>query len=508
MRRSFHLMLAALALSASPVAAQPRPQPPGPEAALLAELTRLEALPDLDARMAGLDRLLARQDQPTATRAFVQTIRASQLSNISGRLDEAQVAIEDALRIAPDAPLTQLTAANILTYRHEEARAAELWMAASRAAPALAAETDPYDLEALLERLASAGLNDSADALVSRMVAIGHSGADTALRTNAAAARVRRRLEAGDIEGATEAMRSVVGFETFLSLYTDRRFEAIWPAMDRWTRGDLVNQQEASLRAYRSDSKRGDSKGASRYAAALTGPSSWPTVLKLFEPLMTETGDEFDPFYQATLSTSVAQAMVGAGRPDDAVALLTRLADGFDPNNPAPGLTARANLAQTQLMLGRPAEALATTDRFREDAKSLMGGGNTSGLAATEVVRACALLGEGRKDEAERTIAELAIASRATPPAVAWDWFSCHGDTDAAKGLVKNSLADPDRRGWALSVLQPSAQYLPTDSSRREHEFAEAVRADPDLRAEAARYGRLLNRSYNDSLPAGFDPRG
>ena len=349
------------------------------------------------------------------------------------------------------------------------------------------------------------------DALVARMVAIGHPGLDTGLRTQAAVARVRRLLDRGDVAGAAEAMRSVVDFGSFVGLYTDRRYEALWPAMDRWTGGNLDRQQEASLRSYRADWKRGGLKAAARYAGHLPSPDGWPVVVDLFQPLAISQVDDdegLSPFYRAALATPVADALIGLGRTDEAVGLLTRLAGRFDPHNPAPGLTARANLANAQLTLGRYDAAVTTVDRFLLDARALDGAGNKLGLSQTKVIRACALVGAGRELEAVQSIHALQSTAGGVPPSVEWMWWSCHGERERAKALLLRALEDTARRGWALTLLQPSSNDLPGEWAARQHAFVEDLRSDKQLVEAAEKVGRLLPSEPGATIPKGFDPKG
>lgn len=428
--------VAALVLSTALVSvsalAQKTPTESGPRD-LAAEIARLATLTDPQARLEGLDRLLAQSDQPTRGRGIVQMFRAGELYDKSGgeRLAEAQTAIDEAMRLLPNEPEPMLLASEIYTYRGDPSRAADLWMAASKIAPDRARQSEIYDLKALLERLFTDGLYDKGDALLSQMVEVGHAGADTSLRSEAAAAQVRARIKSGDVAGAADAMRRVVSFGAFVDLYTDRLYGPIWPAMDRWTGGDLERQHDASLRAYRSDWRRNGLTNAAAYASSLLTSGVPATVVELFLPTAQAAVTEpLDQFYRAVLAQSVAGALIRLDRGDEAVALLSRLADQFDPEYASPSLTARATLAQTQLFLGRFDDAVATVERFSRDAEALMGTGNRSGLAATEMVRACARIARG--DDETDVFVSLQPVLAGAPVSVQWEWYRCLGDVGSA----------------------------------------------------------------------------
>ena len=500
-------LMVAAAFVASTAHSQDRPAQDA--AAFSTEIARLGALTDAEAQLDGLDKLLKGLDTPSPSRAYVQYLRAGVLFNSLDRAEDAQIAVDEALQLAPDTPAILLLASDFHTWRGNPGLAADLWMRASKIAPDLARQVDSYTLKSLLERLNTDRLSDKADALLVRMIAVGHPGADTGLRTEAAAARVRLLIDRGEVAGATEAMHGVLGFDTFLALYTDRRFEAIWPAMDRWTGGDLSRQHDASLRAERSDWKRNGLSSAAAYASSLTQANAASAALDLFLPsLNAAVAEDADEFYRALLANSVAGALRKVGRADEAVALLSSGADAFDPGNPSPGLTARASLANLYLSLDRFDDAIAQVDQFEKDSVALNGTGNKAGLAATEVVRACAAVAKGGGPQARDASASMLSNVRGAPPSVAWQWYSCVKDRDAARQLVLDSLDDRDIRSWALGVLQPTTLDIPGEWVRGQYEFKEGIRSDPHVREAANRVGRLLETDPTRLLPPTFDPKG
>lgn len=114
-----------------------------------------------------VDALLARLPRPTLLRAMVQTARAPLLMNAE-RNREAAEAIDEAMRLAPDLPGPKLVASYVLTFTGSPQRAADLWLAASIQAPAFAAQSDEYVLDALVGRLRDVGDHSRADRLLAR----------------------------------------------------------------------------------------------------------------------------------------------------------------------------------------------------------------------------------------------------------------------------------------------------------------------------------------------------
>ena len=506
--------LLAIALTfAAPAAAseqQPTARPvSASDAELMAELTRIDRSDDSTSRLAGVERLLREPGRTARQRSILQFLRAEQLFHLPGRADEAKQAVAESLRLVPvNAPALLLSSA-IQTYQGDPVVAANQWIEASRLAPAIALRSSVYDLNALIGRLSDKARPDIVADLVSRMVALNHPAATTELRSSAAVARATDRIKTGNLSGAEQAMREVVDFGEFLELYLDRRYQPIWPAMERWIGGDLQRQREASLRGHRADWHRKGLTSAPDYASALTGARANQAIVDLFLKTVRSPAEEDDPHNLALLTNFVAISLRNLGRSDEALALLASHADRLDKNNAAPALTARANLAQMQLTLGRFTEARATVNRFIKDFKLLNGAGNQSALLQTGMIGTCAKFADGdvraqaqAREEAERLMADA-------PTSVRWAWVQCSRDAQGAKQLLIDSLGDEAHRAWALGTLQPAVETPAVSEWDAEGDrFLEALRRDPELIAAANRVGRILPDAWPRRLPPDFDPAG
>lgn len=170
------------------------------------------------------------------------------------------------------------------------------------------------------------------------------------------------------------------------------------------------------------------------------------------------------------------------GRHDEELAALRK--GGEEKENGGLNVSQVINLAQTQVDIGRPADALATLAVFDSTAR------DTSPFGAMQVryTRACAnsLLG---KPEAAAADAAFVRAHEKDAPGTVTELLLCLGDIDGAAASFVRRLDDPERRVAALSDLSDyDAPPVSVPSSPIKVHLP-AVKARANVRAAIVRAG-------------------
>lgn len=472
------------------------------ERQFLPEFAAAQTAP-LAERLGLLNTLLAKLDRPTRFRGIVQVMRASFLAD--GKPQDAIVAIEEAMRLLPDIAHVKLTAAHIMTYGGAPQRAADLWIAASYQDPGAARLSGGYNLDSLRGRLIDLGDRRRADALSARMRDIGLNEVNAVRESSMTLAGVRARVSAGDIDGARQLIGQVVSPADLIELYVDRRYEALWPAIERWHGVDLVRGQSLYLAALRRDwQAAGTFDTATDYARVLARLRAFDAAVGLFLPRLSGPmlSDEEDIEF---ITPVIARSLVGVGRGDEALALLARVEKLIPAEHGTRRLNFGASQAQLNLWLGRYAVSAGLAAQWVEAGMARGTDVNASAMFGVKAVQACALIHAGRAKEAEPIAAAVLLAGAAMPEP-AMQVHICRRDAKGARALLIESLKSENRRIWALNWVQPRGAPLPTDHMRAEQAFMTQVAAHPDVRAAAEKVGRILPRALDVTLPSGFDP--
>lgn len=490
----------ALAQARDPFAAITDPE----DRALLPEVAQV-----MGAREPGLpalDGLLAKLPRPTVLRAMVQTSRAVLLIG-ADRDREAVEAIEEAMRLAPGEAAPKLVASYIFTFTGNPRRAADLWLAASIQAPAIASQTDEYVLDALIGRLRDAAEGARADRLLARMDEIGMISASVNARSSAALARVRASMAEKAVDKAKALIPSLVNPFDLATLYINRQYEALWPAIESWAGPTLDRQFATYLAELRTAwQSTGDFSRGSDYAYPLRRAGANQAVVDIFLPQLDADRLEVDGDEGIrTLGPRVAAALIAVGRGEEAMALLRRLDTPAVSSSTAMRLNFSGNLAETQLMLGRAGDAVETTGAWLATARSRGAEVNQSARLGVLRVRACALIEAGRAAEAVTETAEI-VASRSTNPGTALSLAACRGDQAGARELIYEQLRSDEGRSWAIAAVQPGSEPEFTPYQRKIATFHAALRKDAGLRDAVNKVGRIMPNAIGATLPSGFVP--
>ncbi|MGR6330039.1 hypothetical protein ACU5AX_13310 [Sphingomonas sp. XXL09] len=457
--------------------------------------------------LARLDVLLTKLPRPTPLRGMVQTVRAGVLAN---RQDAgpAVTAIEEALRLLPDDPRPKLVAAGIFTFSGSPQRAADLWIDASRLSPEFARMSDRYMIMALIGRLTDIGDRIRADRLSVRMAEIGFSTGLASERSNGALARTREAVRENQVDAAMLSVTAISDPLHLLTLYVDQRYAVLWPRIAEWAGSDLTAQSRRYLEELRADWQAGNSfETAVPYARRLSSLQAHSVIIALFLPMFDRVRPGGEQQEEAEfLAPVVARALALQGRQAEARALLAKVAAAMPANDQGNALNIDgAYLTLASAQADWP-DVMRRADAFLARAKTLGPSVNKSASLQVQAWRACALHHLGQEGEAQRAMADVALAE-ALLPEPAMNLYICRGEAGRARALVLSRLADPLTRDWALRFVQPTApDIVLTPLDRLMKPVSQAVRDTPEVIVATKKVGRILPGPVNASIPIGFDP--
>jgi len=438
---------------------------------------------------------------PTADPAE-QAIMPEVASALAGRsLDLARL---DA--VLAKLPRPKLVASFIFTFAGSPQRAADLWMEASREAPALAATSHRYLLMALIGRLKDVGDQARADRLGARLGEIGFSSALAPERSQTALARTRQAVREDRVGDARLDVTAMGDPDDLLTLYVDRRYAALWPQIAEWAGADLAAQSRRYLEELRGEwAAADDFTTATPYARRLNKLEAYTAVVDLFLPMFERPRADGQQDDREVLAPPVANSLARLGREAEAQALLARVAAAMPADDGGNGLNIDA--AQLRLTADRVdwPQVVRHADAFLARARVLGPNINRSAVIEVEAWRACALWRSDHAAEAAPAEADVLFAEAVLPKA-AMILHTCKGDAKAAQALVLARLGDDATRDWALRFVQPTARDARTPLEHLMQPVEQAVRSAPDVVQAVSRLGRILPGPVDAALPDGFDP--
>ena len=500
-------VIAPVALASPPAAAQvksPIELTTDPaDKAVMAEAAA--AVAERPPSLAKLDAVLAKLPRPTPLRGMVQSARAAIL-NAEPDHRPAVAAIDEALRLLPDHPLPKMIATEVFTFSGAPQRAADLWLALSQQAPALARESQRYTMIALVGRLRDKGDNARADRVSARLGEIGFAAALAPERSSYATAQIHDAMRAGRTADAVAAVPTVGDPDDLVAMFIDKRYAVLWPRITEWSGGSFDAPSRRYLEELRADWNAADDfETATPYARELASRRAYPAVVALFLPMFDRAPNAELTMGAETLAPIVARALTATGRAAEGQALLARVAAKLPREAAANALNIDAAYLTLAALNGDWAQAVTRADAFLARAKGFGTSGNASAIVGVQAYRACALFRLGRTAEAERVKAEVMLASATNPSRVA-DMLACMNDAAAIRTLVVAQLANEDTRGWALGFMQPHTLDPRFVLDRLTYPVRQQVRADPTVIAAATAVGRILPAPVGERLPTGFEP--
>lgn len=467
------------------------------EIALPAERDALDALEALIAnapapglRLQAFDAALPRLREPTKLRGLVQFARAELLQATDNRA-EAQVAVEESIRLLPGYSGPLLLAGELFTYSEHPERAADYLIRASHIDPEAVREISSYEISALIGRLSDRKDVITSGRLSERLLQINWLGDDLDTRSFLVRTAIDARTAAGDVEAAKLLVQKLIDPAHARDLLIQNRFRALWPELERWAGSNgekLWPLYLAELRARWVSTRKAEA--AVRYAAGLHSAGHHQTVIDEMLPLYAGKIDAEKDYELIFLASHLAESLARKG-PWDAITKMYDAALAVWPlGSDANAINLASNRARYLHYRGDAAAAAALFDQVLADAVRRPGDVTARDIATIHSNRACALheLGRGREAAASRQVV-LAYGS----PSLTAATELCMERPEAARDALLAGLRREGSRGIVLSFVQ-RGETMPMDSDYGRRIFArrEALRSDPRLLEEVRKYGRVL----------------
>ena len=500
-------LLASGLLAIAPIAAGAQESLPKPvDAAEAAALPALIPVLSRQSTLTELDSLLQRFSRPTPLRGVVQSIRAHLLVD-QQRYAEAKSAAEEAVRLTPGYARPRMLASYALTFAGDPRRAADYWLEASQISPETARTTPPYTLSAMIGRLVEIGDTGRGERVRVRMDEIGIASLLAPARSDAALARLKATLEAGDTTAARGTVASVINPEDLRELAMNRHYTPVWPTVAEWAGTNFTGAQERYLVELRREfQNRDDLEPAVNYARALSGARAYQAVVTLFLPLLNSDAIAADPNNVAFLTPVVATALTATGRYPEAIALLDRISAQYPSEGGGMRLNFSANIVRQAFAARQWREAADKAADWIKTARALGPTINVSAVNRVLTIRACAMYRLGDAAEATSTQATLSLDIRANYSNLI-QIAACRSDLASARDVMARWLADTEAYAPALAVMAPATANPAAGADVQEFEALVAqLRTDPALQRLVAKVGRLPVQPVLEALPPGFDP--
>ena len=309
---------------------------------------------------------------------------------------------------------------------------------------------------------------------------------------------IRAHAARGEWDAARKGIALNPGTSVLLSIGMDRRYQTLWPEIDRLGRDAFKASLEQDLARAEAAAKAApeDFKLASARIDALRRLGRYDQALAVAEPLLAKrsrietVGD--DAFWLINDKATVLRSL---GQIDAAIAALDQaLSFGIDEYRSLAGIA--INRAESLIAAGRHAEALAAMQDLEAKHNSLI---NDYGRMFVWGAQACALDALGRGDESRAVAAKMAPKSDESPMAML-QLHACRKDDAAVKALLITILRDPNFRTEALALfVRPKSRSAAQPFQAQVRARVLAALDDPEVQAEFRKIGRTMDYAGTDT---------
>lgn len=454
------------------------------------------------AQIDDLDRALAALPRPTRFRGLVQCQRGWTLHALDRR-SESDTAYEECYRLRPDDPYALWGMSSIVLDRGDLRRGVRLLLAAIKADPTPLADYHPGAMESTLRRLAYAREHALRAELIAALAQSSYGKDDPAWSSRQARDAIDDLLAAEKPEDAVKLLPLILVPRIGLGLMVDRRYEAIWPDVERWAGGDLTAQRDAYVAAAKAAFDVDPSLVLRRnYATALTAAGRSDEARALLAQAVADPALWDEDRWDIVLTAIRLSGMLEAeGETDAALAVLRRMKAAAPTDKHDYAANIMPNEARLLIGAGRHGEALALLDAEPPPAEVE----DPAALGFYRALRACALRGLGRTDEA--TVLAATLASQfATNLAAQRLAGTCGSPTNDANAQWIESVRSPETRSSALVAWLESERTAPASPFVDDEWTVAPLARDPGARELFERFGRRLPPSFDEAL-AGWTAR-
>jgi hypothetical protein len=414
-----------------------------------------------DAALKRANRLLARRDLEDDARSAAVFVPVA-CFYAHGRPTEARAA---ALSLArhPPAALTLFGWYVMAAHNRAGEHAVEALERAIAEAPDFVRLIDPAFMGDTRRVLRDAGQREPVDRTTLMLADIGFGGNDLAVRDSYSASAVRLHMAAGRRADAERLLFAIVSRATLIEMLTDRRLEALWPALETSAGPGMMRTSRIALAAARD------------HASAMGPAEASPRAAQARETLLYalwDAGEQAEALAEGGRALARAEAIAAAGEAqgwllNEHALLLAAAGDVGAADARLRALTETYASGRRWIISMLINRALMLTDAGRYDAvlalvPQLVEETEAHGTPyARQLVRsahACALAGAGRSAEARALRSELLAHAEATRTRTAGALL-CLGDEEAAAKLLVDALADERQRLGAIESLQPEGTH-------------------------------------------------
>lgn len=454
--------------------------------------------PDHDAAqvLAAADEALGKLPSPTRLRGYVQLVRSHALENLH-RDSDAVAAAEESVELLPGYSAPLIRAFTLNAYLNRTVQAADYLMRAITVDPAGAANIDDYEIDNLLRRLRGFHQEAQARAISDKLLQIGWIGRRLDSRSELALGAIKLHLNDHDVAGAKALVPKLLDPGDSRGLLTLNAAAEIWPDIEAWAGPRLERQWPIYLSEARARWEAGKTTTAARdYLMALKTAGEDETAVRNFLPLFDNPNpQDIDLIFMVP---PLANTLAHLGRWADADALYERAQQAWPIDWQANALNISANHALLLLEEGHADKALELMDQSLAQARRWGPQVGQTALVRMEHSRACMLHALGRDAEARLSMVQ-ALAVERGPGAAALDL--CMGDPAAAKRALLDALGNEATRDDVIGFMQPGdAAPDPSPYAQKQRAAADALRADAEIRAAVAEYGRILPWRLNEAV--------
>ncbi len=485
-----------LGLSGALSAQQVEPAPLVAEQPALAVLNQLGGAPSDAARLVLFDRALALLPQPTALRGHVLCGRAALLGRLH-REDEARLGFDQCRQLLPDDPNVLLPIAFDESRRKRPVEAAQLIIrAAKRNAPGLD-HIDADMMATILRQLDYAGAGDLGDTLIDALVSAGYPRDNPGVFSQYVQTAILYRLRIGDGATAAQLLPSVLSPRAGVAMLVDRRYAPIWPAIEQWAGSDLSVQRAALLAGARATFEAHETPETRlAYAQALVNTGHRGDAIALLDQGLHTDGLAQDMWVRSMAVLKQGRWLAEQGDRAEGIRRMRAAIDA--PAQTDSGIENIVPNLVMQLLLAEDfSGATEMLDRHPPSPDKLESPAAQGYFVA---LRACALQGLGKHDEAAAQLARLrsvyasaksaedyAVACVAPIDEQARHWIARARNFDTRTEALVGLETARYRAKKALPALSLTEQMLRRIAPRADVQraFAELGRPLPDSYAPA-----------------------
>lgn len=472
------------------------------DAKVFAALAKLPRDASLETRMEAVNKLIASSDLTPLTRGKLQCTRGNLFQNM-GKLTQAADAYQECLRWMPDEPRLLLGLVDLYQELNNSAQAARYMLDYVAASATPDPHVDPAFIQSLSRQLQYDDKNDLDLKLSAALVKKSwFREEDPVYFSSLAYNAMLLDMGRGDTEAALAMLPEITSPDTGVLLLADRRFQPIWPQVERWAGNDMAAQRKATLETAKAAyAKNPTAENRLAYLSAMQETGERKQAIEEYSIWLAERGGALNAYERSRAAVKRGSALAEDGQQEAAIKAMTQALGGL----PRAGqFNIVPNLVVQLILADRNKQAMDFLDEYAPVKGELEA---PAAFAYFMALRACALHGLGKASEAK--IIGMQVGKEYSSNKGANDIASACLDDDAQKAAhLIAALKDPYQRGDAIRRLEEAryrmAHHMPAVTLR--DAAARQVYARPDVRQAFDKVARMLPAAFEPALNNFVEP--